>query len=83
MTRNFFIYAVQFILQRLSRVLAFHGEYVFQGFFFRAQDLNLFLMRVEVLVKNTASIHQVVQLTFEVGRIVTTTTLTGVIVCLT
>lgn len=43
---DFFLDAVEFVSEGFTRVLAFHGEYIFESFLFTAQDLDLFLVHV-------------------------------------
>ena len=46
--------AMQLVGQGLPRVLALHGEYIFEGLLLAAQNLHLLLMRGEVLVELAA-----------------------------
>ena len=70
MTSDFFIHAVQLVLERFTSILALHGEDIFERFFLAAQDLHFFLVSVELFVEGTAQIHQRVELALQVSSVV-------------
>ena len=59
--------AMELISECLSRVLTLHGQNVFERFLFAAQNLHLFLVRIEILMKLAASLSQTVELALEMG----------------
>ena len=63
--------AVQLVLKSLACVLALHGQHVFKSLLLGAQDLHFLLVGVQLLVKGTAQLHQVVQFALEVRSVVT------------
>ena len=70
MSGDFLVDAVQFIFEGLARVLTLHGQHIFEGLLFRAQDLHLLLVGVQVLVQRAAQVHQAVQFALQVRRVV-------------
>ena len=67
MASDLLLYAVKLVGQCLARVLALHCEHVLKRFFFAAQDLHFLLVVVQVLMKLSAGLRHVVQLTLQVG----------------
>lgn len=70
MSGDFLVDTVEFIFEGLARVLALHGQHIFEGLLFGAQDLHLLLVGVQVLVQRAAQLHQAVQFAFQVCRVV-------------
>ena len=68
--RDFLVNSVQLVLESLARILAFHGQHVFERFLLRTQNLHFLLVRVKLLVQGAAEVHQRVKLALQMGRVV-------------
>lgn len=75
--RDVLVNAVQLILEGLAGVLALHGEHVLEGLLLRAQNLNLLLVSVELLVQGARLLHQRVELALQVRSVVGLTLCVG------
>ena len=64
---------MKLILKSFASILTLHGQHILKCLFFRPQDLNLFFVRVKMLMQSASSFHQVVKLSFEMSSIVTAT----------
>lgn len=60
---------MQLVCEGLARVLALHSENVLEGLLLAAQNLDLLLVSVEVLMELATSLCEVAQLALEVCRV--------------
>ena len=72
MAVDFLLDSMELVGESLTGVLALHGENVLKSLLLAAQDLNLLLMSVEVLVERAAGLGQVCQLTLEMSSVLRT-----------
>ena len=72
MAVDFLLDSMELVGESLTSVLALHGENVLKSLLLAAQDLNLLLMSVEVLVERAAGLGQVCQLTLEMSSVLRT-----------
>ena len=66
----FFDDSVQLVRQCFSRVLAFHGKHGLKGLLFGSQNLNFFLVNIQILCELSNYLIQVPQFSLQVSSIV-------------
>ncbi len=67
---DFLLDTVKLIGESLAGVLLLHGQHALQGLLLTAQDLGLLLVSIELLLKGSDGIIQVVQLALEVSGVI-------------
>lgn len=67
---DFLLNAVKLIGESLASVLLLHGQHALQCLLLTAQDLGLFLVSIELFLKGSDGVIQVVQLALEVSGVV-------------
>ena len=66
---------MQLISECLARIVLLHGQYALECLLLAAEDLHLFLVCVEVLLKPAYRIVQIIQLSLQVRCVVRSLTL--------
>ena len=66
---------MELVSQCFAGVLALHSKHVLKSFLFAAQDLNLLLVRIKVLMELTARVCQTGELSFQVRGVLITSAL--------
>lgn len=66
---DLFLHAVELVGQGLARVLALHCQHVLKSLLLTAQDLNLLLVGVQVLVEHATSLSEVRELALKMGGV--------------
>ena len=77
MAVDFFLHSVELIGQSLARVLALHGQDVFEGLLLAAQDLHLLFVSIQVLMKLAARFRQTLKFALQMGGVFWTLHLAG------
>ena len=80
---NILVNSMQFIFEGLSSVLALHSQHILESFLLRSENLYFFLVGVQLFVKGSAQLHQVVKFAFEVSSVVATGLGTIILACKT
>jgi hypothetical protein len=69
-TLDLLLNAVKLVGQSLARILLLHGQDALKSLFLTAKDLSLLLVSVELLLKGSYGVIQVVQLALKVSGVV-------------
>ncbi len=80
MTLNLLLNPVELIGEGLASVALLHGEDAFEGLLLRTEDLHLLFVSIQLLLELPNRVVQVVQLSLQVGGVVSTTRIEGHIV---